>query len=947
MKSWFMFLLALITTPAWAGISHDPALTWRTLHSPHFRLHYHDGLEPQARQAIVIAEKVHDKLNMWFKWQPREPVDMVITDEIDYANGFTTPFPANHIELWVTPFDDGLFDFSAWLESLITHEYVHLLHLDAVDGPPETLRDIFGRHPFSFPAIFQPNWVVEGIATYVETDVARGVGRGQASYFDMLMRAEVTRGIRSIRQANQPTVQWPGGTVSYLYGVEFMKFVAEKYGDDKLREWITRYRAYLIPWRVSNNMNRVFGKPVKTIWDEFSAWLGERYRVQNERIATAGVIEGDRLSEAGYNTSWTRTLPDGTVYFVRDDGHSHARLMRIKPGTRKVETLIEVGSDARIDAHPDAGVVIAQAEFHRNANVRFDLYRYDPARNDLTRLTHQSRYRFAAWTPDGKNLVATRHEAGQFRLDLLTAEGALVRTLWQGTQGEIVSTLHVSPTAPKVVSTLWTQAEGWQLAEFSLTDGNWTLLTHDTATPLHPTYTPDGNAIIFSADYDGVFNVNRYDPRDGRVHKLTNVRGGAFYPGVTRDGMLNYLGYLHTGYDVYRVPAIATAPPEATRVTGSSGKSNGWGAEIAAVSVTPTDYSPVNTGWPTYWQPILGIGNDFVYFGAATGGSDALRRHYWALSAAYEFTHSAGAGAFSYLFDGWFPVFAINASRDVVPEYDDEGDTLLQLRSSELWSATMSLPWIQREWRAFAHFGVAGTREYDIETHHSVFGEPEEVDRVGGVALSLDTTAAYPLGISRTDGRVVSLAWESSDVFNSDYTGQAVTVDWREYLGLFGDFVLTGRIAAGRGDDGIRPYTLGGVFTSDELLAEPGITGMAPFNRREFILRGYKDGLPQLTGTDMQLFSGELRFPVVRVERGWMAPPLGLDHIRGKGFYDIGAAWSKGSGDKEYYAGIGTEATFALVIGYRIPLDVTIGFARGLDDDIGEDQVYVTVGGTL
>lgn len=945
MKQWLGLALALISGASWGGVIHDSSLDWYTLKSPHFHVHYHDGLEASARQAIVIAEKVHEKLAPYMKWEPREPVDMVLTDEIDMANGFTIPYPANHIELWLTPFDDGLLDFSAWLESLITHEYLHLLHLDAVDGPPSALRRIFGRHMFSFPAAFQPTWVLEGMATYVETDKTRGVGRAQSSYFDMLMRMEVAHGVRSINWVNQPTVVWPSGTIAYLYGSEFMSFVADKYGDEKLREWITRYRNYLIPWRINHNARRVFGKPLAVLWDEFDVWLKARYQPQLDAIKKAGAVEGEQVSRDGYSTAWPRTLPDGTLYYVREDGHSKATLMRVAPGGRDGEALIEVASDARIDVHPQRGVVIAQFEFRNNARVQYDLYRYDPKTGDLDRLTKHGRYRFAAWTADGENLVAARHEAGQFRVDLLKSDGAFVRTLWQGTKGEIVSTLNVSPTQPKAVTTLWTKDEGWQLAEFSLTDGAWTVLTHDTATPLHPAYSTDGASILFSADYDGIYDVRRYDLRDQSITTLTRVHGGAFYPTVARDGTLHYLGYLPTGYDVFRVAVAAQTRGDVARTAGSSGRSFGWGD--AKFDGAPTDYDPVNNGLPLYWSPFFGVANDYVLLGASTSGSDALRRHNYALSAAYEFAHQQGIGSVDYVYDGWYPLLSLHASRNVETEFNDDGDKLDQLRATYLARAAMTVPWMRRDYRWFAHFGAVGVREDDVYVRASAVGEPDKLDRVAGVALTFSSTEFYPLGISRSTGRVVNAVWESSNAFNSDYSGIAKIIDWNEYVGLFGEHVLRVRLAAGAGSDGIRPFELGGVATADEFLAEPMLGSSPPFNRREFMLRGYSDGLVQLSGTNMRLGSAEWRFPVARIERGWMGFPLGIDKIHGNVFVDTGAAWTDGGSPDKYYTGIGTEGTFEFVFGYWIPINLTLGFATGLDDDLGEEQVYLTVRGSL
>ncbi|MEK7759570.1 MAG: hypothetical protein AAB304_08210, partial [Pseudomonadota bacterium] len=74
--------------PAQAGVSHDPALTWHTLHSAHFRIHYYEGEEALAQRTVATAERVHTQLSTVIGWQPEEPVDIVLSDRLDVSNGY-------------------------------------------------------------------------------------------------------------------------------------------------------------------------------------------------------------------------------------------------------------------------------------------------------------------------------------------------------------------------------------------------------------------------------------------------------------------------------------------------------------------------------------------------------------------------------------------------------------------------------------------------------------------------------------------------------------------------------------------------------------------------------------------------------------------------------------------------------------------------------------------
>ncbi|MFI4921675.1 MAG: hypothetical protein ACHQAZ_08565, partial [Gammaproteobacteria bacterium] len=211
----------------------DPNLHWRTLQSEHFTLVYHDGEEQLAHHMLDVAEQTHARLDLWLDWTPEERVQLVLTDHEDLPNGETTPFPRDNVQLFVSPPDDvdSLEDFDDWFRILITHEYTHVLQLDKATGAPEALRDVFGRNQYLFPGTFNPTMLLEGLAVYDETDAAAGVGRGQSSLYAMYMRAEVEQGVRPWSQVTMAGVsEWPGGTLPYLYGVNFYQFVDKTYG---------------------------------------------------------------------------------------------------------------------------------------------------------------------------------------------------------------------------------------------------------------------------------------------------------------------------------------------------------------------------------------------------------------------------------------------------------------------------------------------------------------------------------------------------------------------------------------------------------------------------------------------------------------------------------------------------------------------------------------------
>ncbi len=910
------------------------------MQSPHFRVHYYQGLEKSAHEVIAIAEEVHARLTLYFKWQPKQKTDIVLTDEIDMANGFSQPFPSNRIGLFLTAPDDGLFDYAGWLESLISHEYTHTLHLDMASGTPKKARQTFGRHPVLFPGVFQPLWLIEGLATYVETDSKRGIGRGQSSYYDMLMRTEVAAGFKPLKQVNQFIRTWPTGTTPYLYGYYFYKFVEDRYGVEKMKALLTHYRSNLIPFRLNSNSTAVLGRNLPTLWKEYERYLREKYEPQMSRIRDRGIIEGTQLTHHGYATSQTRITTAGSLFYIRADGRSDPALMVIEPNELKSRRLVRLNNNARFDIHESAGIVVAQPERHRNANLFYDLYHVDINTRRIKRLTHGRRYRFAAWSPNGDRLAAVQNMKGKHRLHLLDKDGTYLETLWQGINGELLSYIDWSPISQTLVAVVWRPKSGWNLEEFDINARRWRSLTSDTAIQLYPQYTLQGDAVLFSADYGGVYNVQRLDLATKKIETITNVRSGAFYPSMSSDGALFYAGYDSQGYDVYRMVNQTKVLDEPEQEAGTTAQYR----PIPEVSykLSDTAYQVQGGLKPTWWSPFVFIDSDFSIAGVLTGASDSLQRHSYTASVGYELEYDGVIGEMNYVYDRWYPVFAVKASRDISLQRSSDNN-VSRVRYTDFYNGSVTFPFLYQRRRWAFHVGLSMEKKSDHKVKSGFSSSPDQKDGLAGLAFSYDSTRLYVRSISRSNGRSVSLLGETSDVIASDYSGDVFTLDWREFLSLGREHVLALRFVHGWGDDAPRNFKLGGSDSAGTVLSitTPGFS--TPFNRRNYALRGYKEGINELRGRRMRLLSAEWRFPIVRPERGIMAPPLAISQVSGGLFVDSGDAWNEGSDPDEYYTGVGFEINADMQVFYNFPLRLRLGIATGLDN-IGEDQAYLNLG---
>ena len=140
------------TTASAAG-RYDPRLRFRTIRTPHFDIHAHQGEEAMARRLAAIAERVRVKFQPDLG-VPRGRVQIILVDQTDVSNGWATPLPYDTIEITaVPPASESLIgNTTDWLELVFTHEYTHILHLDRSRGLLQGVRRVFGRVPPAFPS---------------------------------------------------------------------------------------------------------------------------------------------------------------------------------------------------------------------------------------------------------------------------------------------------------------------------------------------------------------------------------------------------------------------------------------------------------------------------------------------------------------------------------------------------------------------------------------------------------------------------------------------------------------------------------------------------------------------------------------------------------------------------------------------------------------------------
>src|SRR5688572_3235291 len=104
--AWALVLAAalLVAAPASAV---DPRASYFTLRTPHFRVHYAEGLYLEALQVARLSEEAWPRLVKQLGYEPSGITEIVMVDENDYAQGVAEAYPYRRVTVHPTVPDDA------------------------------------------------------------------------------------------------------------------------------------------------------------------------------------------------------------------------------------------------------------------------------------------------------------------------------------------------------------------------------------------------------------------------------------------------------------------------------------------------------------------------------------------------------------------------------------------------------------------------------------------------------------------------------------------------------------------------------------------------------------------------------------------------------------------------------------------------------------------------
>ena len=919
-------VLLLLTGRAHAQV--DPSGNWRTLHTPHFRVHFRPAYRAVAVTAAREAERAYALLATELH-PPRGTVDLTLGDDVDGSNGFTTVFPSSRITILAPPpaNDPGLLLYDTWLRLVTTHELAHVFHLDRSRSFWRLGQRVFGRAPGLFPNEYQPIWVIEGLATYYESKFTNG-GRVRGSFHTQLLAADHAAGVSRSAWDAQPFTRWPAGFIPYAYGSRFLHYLAATGGDSVVPRLVEATSAQLIPFRVGRQVARV--APRRTL---AGAWP-EGTRPEPARGLQRSPADTRVLARGLRNEPVPSVSDDGRwLAYLADDGKGVSELRLLDTRTLRQVAAHAVNGNVSYGWLGDT-LVVAQLDYTTRWRIRSDLYR---------------------WVPGGRGGSRTwRRETHAARLAEPAGGGGRLAMLQLGPAANRPTVPAPEEPAGATWETVVPSPNGRWMAGTRNAAGRWALVRWPADSPAaarvlvessgalaDPAWTPAGQ-LLFVADPTGFPQVYRWrDSAGGRggaggggAAPVTAEPLGARAPAALADGTVLYAALTAGGWELRRAPALA----------GDGGPRAEFPPPVPfdsapAVPVRETGYA----GWPSlrphFWIPLYQSAGPTGRFGGAfTAGLDAVGRFTYAADVYVSPQPFRAAGNFALVADALGnPTLDLSASSSWTNLALPAGAPNLTL--SELdQAAALGATFVMRRWRRLASVRVAAELE---RTHYAAIPDTSLAtvcpgcgaqDLVGGsVTLTLSRLVVGALSVSPENGFAWSATYRRREEQGSTRWSNELRARLALYarvpgLGGFAHHVLALRLAAGGSNGPLGTlFQVGGVSPAGvNLVFAPSLSAT-----RAFPIRGYQTG--ELRGQRAAAGSVEYRFPLALVSRSLGHLPIGVDKLWLNAFADAGDAWDPGQSPRlTRLRSAGLELAGDVAPSYAFLLRVRLGLAAPL-----------------
>ena len=524
-----------------AGDRHHPELTWRTVSTKNFNIHYHDGLEKTARKSAKIAENVIPILMEQMNLDSVPKIDITLTREDEFENAFAVRSTYQTF-IWVEQNDMTLWlEKDKWLETVIAHELQHVLFFEKTKTWIPSPMDVFTQNI--------PAWAVEGIAEYmteswrpyraelehkrhvIVNPNKRNIWDPHADGFSKLLYWSDRFGdstiVKVLEYRNEAGLYNFEEAFKKINGISVKRFV-----EDWRILMNTYYYGYRSQKETYQEMGKVFTLPIKKVqsfsFHSDSSQIALLGLYDDNRMDTSLIIaERDTSKEAKRYNTWLKDIEKIKKKEKKTKKDSSRLKKKYKEKILWKKTEVDFGRFHPSISWSPSGDKVAYSKYHyakENQSLVYDIKVYDKVSKTDKWVTSSMRARYPVWINNSKlAFVSVNKDTSNI---FISNGNETIQQLTNFKENTQIMYLSVSPDFNSLAFSMSPSNGNIDIYSLDLETRKLKRVTENIAADTRPVWHSDGTAISFTSHRNGVPNVYTANLSNGKVTNNTDSGDG-------------------------------------------------------------------------------------------------------------------------------------------------------------------------------------------------------------------------------------------------------------------------------------------------------------------------------------------------------------------------------------------------------------------------------------
>jgi hypothetical protein len=542
---------------------------WNIISSDHFDIYYYDDGYDQAVFAATALESAYVTVSAQLNHRLSKRVPVIVYqshNEFQQTNvtsslleegvgGFTESFKNR----MVMPFSGSYEEF----RHVLHHELTHAVVFDMLFG--RGIGSILSQRTL-FPL---PLWFAEGYAEYSSR-------HGWDTFADMVLRDATVH-------AYLVPLDQVGGYLAYKEGQSAILYLAERYGEEKIPEVLSKGR---FESSLDNSLKKAIGMGSKEFTEDWEKRLRKEYWPEisaREEPKDFAKQLTDHEKDGSYFNDKPVFSPRGdrlAIFSERAD-YTEVKIISAIDGKR-LRRVLKGGSTDRFESlhsfisgmsfSPDASTLALVAK-SRGSDALF-LINVDGKGRDRTLNLGFSSMSSPSFSPDGKSLVVTARRNDRNDLYIVDVAGGVLTRLTDDRYDE--QDAKFDPSGTRIVFACDRPSQGptplmdeqpqdsatfaygrYNIFAADLSTRMVYPLTDDDAEDKTPVFAPDGRRVCYVSNKNGIYNLYVIDSVGAKPYPITDALSGCFSPAWSPDGQsIAFTAFFKGGFDVFLMKDI-------------------------------------------------------------------------------------------------------------------------------------------------------------------------------------------------------------------------------------------------------------------------------------------------------------------------------------------------------------------------------------------------------